>query len=830
MPPRMLFRPSVLLVAAFLFTTSAALAAEEAPPVSYDALLRLDKLPLLADWPAYQDSSYSRKDDNHDEGNFLRIEKNGEQVMVDTDGPGVIYRIWSTGVVGRQMSDKCRFLFYFDGEEKPRLDLSAPELFGAKGSKYPFVPPLSVTFESGAAGNPGEGPANLCYVPIPFKKHIKITGREIAFYHVNYHKLPADAVPESWTPEWARAQKDKHEKASKLFEAVGDEPSPDGYSKLLKDQGVIEPGKTIAIGVDGPALIKSLRVQLAEPASKKLRGVLLRITFDDGKGPSVLAPLGDFFGTGAGDRRFKTLLCGMTDDAYYSYWPMPFAKKAMVEIVNDTSEKVKINRFEVGYDGCTGLPSNMGFFHARYVQNPDCALGKEYTILDVKSHRGKYVGVNITMQNARGAQGIFFLEGDEKIYCDGEKWPSRWLGTGTEDYYNGSYFWNHPDKAGMVRPLGGPTFLDWGIGRVCAYRWHATDWVSFKDSIRVDQEHGGTNEIPTNYQSVAYYYLDAPTAQPALPTLHDRLLKATLPPAPENRGCTLKGAPALADKPLSKRKFHEIDEEIETGEAGHFFAAAKSGDAVEATVEVFGEDEYRVVLYLSGGPEYDAVEVSFDGKKAGTVQAYRAGPRALHPWIELPVTKMRLNGGEHKLQLKAKAEKHEDGIAHIGLVALHLRPTSPLVGVWSTIGTWPCPKDGGWKVVNPPEKEQDLTATYEVPGRGKLSWKKVDATTVYFAGDWSVAYGLTYVWSPDERTVGCFLGRDDSLKVWVNDDVVFDVWGFSHLIPDSGSCAVKLKKGWNKVLVKNGNWGGAFGYCVRFGDPERELKYARQPD
>ena len=83
MPPRMLFRPSVLLVAAFLFTTSAALAAEEAPPVSYDALLRIDKLPLLADWPAYQDSSYSRKDDNRDEGNFLRIEKNGEQVMVD---------------------------------------------------------------------------------------------------------------------------------------------------------------------------------------------------------------------------------------------------------------------------------------------------------------------------------------------------------------------------------------------------------------------------------------------------------------------------------------------------------------------------------------------------------------------------------------------------------------------------------------------------------------------------------------------------------------------------------------------------------------------------
>src|SRR5262249_53669044 len=147
-------RSLLLIAAALLAGATPTRADEELPPIGYDALLHLDKLPLLVDWPAYQDSSYSRKNDNSDEGNFLRIEPNGEQVMVDTDGPRVIYRIWSTGIVGRQMSDKCRFLFYFDDEKKPRLDLSVPELFGSKGSKYPFVPPLSVTFESGAAGNP----------------------------------------------------------------------------------------------------------------------------------------------------------------------------------------------------------------------------------------------------------------------------------------------------------------------------------------------------------------------------------------------------------------------------------------------------------------------------------------------------------------------------------------------------------------------------------------------------------------------------------------------------------------------------------------------------
>jgi hypothetical protein len=168
--------------------------------------------------------------------------------------------------------------------------------------------------------------------------------------------------------------------------------------------------------------------------------------------------------------------------------------------------------------------------------------------------------------------------------------------------------------------------------------------------------------------------------------------------------------------------------------------------------------------------------------------------------------------------------------AHVGLVALQLRPTSRLIGTWSKIGTWPCPKDGGWDKVHPPEMEQDLKATYDVADRGRLRWEPVKATHVSFSGDWNVGYGLTYVWSPDERSVGCFIGKDDALKVWVNDQVVYDLWGWSHLIPDSFHCTIKLKKGWNKLLVKNANWTGGFGFCIRLGDPDKELKYARQPE
>jgi len=186
---------------------AAGAAEADKPPIGFDALLGFDQLPLLADWPAYQDSSYSRKNINQDAGNFLRVEPNGDQVLTDTDGPGVVYRLWSTGVVGMQMSKDCRLRFYFDHEATPRLDLSMSELFGSTGSQWPFVPPLSATFESGRGG--GEGPCNLCYIPIPFAKHLKIVGRNVMFYHVNYHKLPQGTPLESFSVELAQ----KHRKA-----------------------------------------------------------------------------------------------------------------------------------------------------------------------------------------------------------------------------------------------------------------------------------------------------------------------------------------------------------------------------------------------------------------------------------------------------------------------------------------------------------------------------------------------------------------------------------------------------------------------------------------
>ncbi len=353
-------------------------------------------------------------------------------------------------MVGRQMSDECRLRFYFDNEQAPRLDLSMAELFGDRGSRWPFVPPLSVTFESGRGA--GEGPCNLCYVPIPFAKHLKIVGRNVMFYHVDYHRLPPGTAVESFSYPLAEKHRKVIDQAAQQWRRI---PWRPGVSPSEKYEApgptVLAAGETHRTRVEGEGAIHTIAVKLAGPTPEVLRAVVLEIAFEDEANVCVRVPIGDFFGSGCGDRRFVSQPTGMTDQGYYAYWPIPFRKSAVVCLRNETARPVTMDAFTVGYVRRKQAP-NAGYFHARYVENHDVPLREDYHILDVQG-RGKLVGTNVTMQNARGAQGIFFLEGDEKIYVDGEDYPSRWLGTGAEDYFNGAYFWNAPDKAALARSV-----------------------------------------------------------------------------------------------------------------------------------------------------------------------------------------------------------------------------------------------------------------------------------------------------------------------------------------------------------------------------------------
>ncbi len=97
------------------------------------------------------------------------------------------------------------------------------------------------------------------------------------------------------------------------------------------------------------------------------------------------------------------------------------------------------------------------------------------------------------------------------------------------------------------------------------------------------------------------------------------------------------------------------------------------------------------------------------------------------------------------------------------------------------------------------------------------------------AAEQVVVYGLAYVQSPDDRWTHLLLGSDDGVRLWVNDELVHSNPAYRGAYPDQDRVYVRLKKGWNKVLIKILQGAGGWGFYFRAADPKGELRWALKP-
>lgn len=278
------------------------------------------------------------------------------------------------------------------------------------------------------------------------------------------------------------------------------------------------------------------------------RKVLIKMTWDDQDKPSVLVPLGDFFCIGnsypgnLNSLPFTVSLkpeeagrygapCGVT-----CYFPMPFDKKAKIEIVNENDIPF-ILYFNIDYEMYhEPLDQDTAYFHACWHrENPTKGWGPDiqvnapevnnvtnfkgknnYVLLDVAGE-GQYVGCNLTVKHY---QGSWWGEGNDMFFIDGEEYPSL-NGTGTEDYLNqgwGVQRNNFPFFGTVVHEADSPH------GFNVAYRFHLTDPVRFKKHLKVTIEHGHANHLSDEWCSTAYWYQKLPTvADICVPPVEERL-------------------------------------------------------------------------------------------------------------------------------------------------------------------------------------------------------------------------------------------------------------------------------------------------------------------
>ncbi|CCW34456.1 Protein of unknown function (DUF2961) [Chthonomonas calidirosea] len=457
------------------------------PPLPYglELLSRFDLLPYLRDSRCVQDSSYDRNFYNADFGHFLRVEGH-TAVLADIRGPGCIYRFWSANAAGH-------LRIYFDGAATPTIDCAMQDFF--LGKVPPFLQPL-VGHKSGGW---------YCYFPMPFQKHclITVTDPGPMYYHVEYQLYPDSTRIATFSPQLHQKELAALGEVLEQWGHLGLDPKPSVVEEQAQDvQTECVPGQPLTLAnLSGAGEIDALHIRL-DPANRyTLRQTVLRIYWDGATRPAVEAPVGDFFGAGFGKETFAALPDAMNDQGGFCYWPMPFTKSARIELINYGQRSVNV-LFQMRYHRLGQPLKDAGYFHARWHRQIN-KEGENFHILEVQG-RGLYVGEHTAMQ---GDRGIWFLEGNEEIWVDGESFPSI-IGTGTEDFYTAGWYF---DEGPFNEAFHGCILKDEAHSRVDAYRYQITDCVPFQKSIRVDIQHGPIDNYPgSDYACVAYWYQTAP--------------------------------------------------------------------------------------------------------------------------------------------------------------------------------------------------------------------------------------------------------------------------------------------------------------------------------
>jgi hypothetical protein len=264
----------------------------------------------------------------------------------------------------------------------------------------------------------------------------------------------------------------------------------------------------------------------------KWRDSILRIYWDDQETPSVECPVGDFFACGWGEYAQVSSLavCVNPGSAFNCYWEMPFRKRCRITMTNIGDEMTLY--YQINYT-LTAIPEDVAYFHAQFRRVNPLPYKDVYTIVDGIKGQGQYVGTYMAWGvNNAGWWG----EGEIKFYFDGDEEYPTICGTGTEDYFCGSYNFDVGKENGGYRefttPYAGlpqvirPDGLYKSQTRFGMYRWHITDPIRFQSDLRVTIQalgwRNGGRYLPLqdDIASVAYWYQTLPAQK--FPELPDR--------------------------------------------------------------------------------------------------------------------------------------------------------------------------------------------------------------------------------------------------------------------------------------------------------------------
>jgi len=334
--------------------------------------------------------------------------------------------------------------------------------------------------------------------------------------------LLADAESRSISPENFKGEKGQ---GGRAVDGTGADCARDlGPGWKISPSVHIQAGETFTLAdITGSGAIQQIWMTI----TGTWRFSILRIHWDGSHHPAVECPVGDFFACGWGRYAQVSSLavCVNPRSAFNCYWQMPFREGCRITMENLSSETV-ILYYQINYT-LAAVPEQAAYFHAHFRRVNPLPYKEVFTILDGVEGQGQYVGTYI----AWGANNSgWWGEGEIKFYPDDEEYPTI-CGTGTEDYFCGSYnFENHETHRyqEFTTPYSGlpqvlrPDGLYNSQMRFGMYRWHILDPIRFRKNLKVTIQalgwRSGHRYLPLqdDIASVAYWY-QAPLSAPFPP-------------------------------------------------------------------------------------------------------------------------------------------------------------------------------------------------------------------------------------------------------------------------------------------------------------------------
>jgi hypothetical protein len=475
-----------------------------------------------------QFSSYDRKSNsaggkdwfaNDDYTQFISVDSSKgrkEYVLFDSDGPGAIVRWWMT--FAGSGGDRGIVRVYIDNTEIPVLEDSIINvLSGHLLAGEPLSSSVSPETETGRRGH------NL-YLPLPYSVHCRITyecdaikitatsRKPSVYYNICYRSYVSGTKVVSFSDEELKNAailiKDTNEK---LISAA---PVSDPEQKKEIKTATIAPYDSMIVDlkIRKASAISMISLKLAAfDREYALRSVVLKIEFDGNQ--TVWVPAGDFFGTGYKVTQSSTWNSSVDEKMQMrSYWLMPFRKNCTLTLINYGNQKVDVNLL-LNVSDYKWNKKSMYFgsswheYHQVMTAGSDATGGtglhRDISFADIRG-KGVYAGDAVTVYNTVDA---WWGEGDEKIFVDGETFPSS-IGTGTEDYYG--YAWCRPELFShpfIAQPSGSGNFHQ---GLTINMRYRALDAIPFSSLISSNIELWHWLPAIINYGLTTYWYILPP--------------------------------------------------------------------------------------------------------------------------------------------------------------------------------------------------------------------------------------------------------------------------------------------------------------------------------